>query len=141
MNRSGEGVVLKVLGAKDFRLEVTGREEITPDFLRVHVRDGGLLAGCDVHPTIWIRLWFDNDGKGHQRAYTLVDPDPAAGTFSMDFAMHDGMAANWARGAQPGDAIEATVQGERLRLPEAPPAPHLDGGRPRVSASHQLVAG
>ena len=32
LKRSGEGAVLKVMGAKDFRLEVTGREEITPDF-------------------------------------------------------------------------------------------------------------
>lgn len=111
MKRSWEGVVLRVMGAKDFRLEVTGREEITPDFIRVHVRDGGLLERSDLHPTMWIRLWFDDTGKGHQRAYTLVDPDPKASTFSMDFALHHGIAANWARGAQSGDTIEATVQG------------------------------
>ena len=64
MKRSWEGVVLKVMGAKDFRLEVTGREEITPDFLRLHVRDGGLLERCGLHPTMWIRLWFDDGGKG-----------------------------------------------------------------------------
>ncbi|MDR6416541.1 siderophore-interacting protein [Pseudarthrobacter sulfonivorans] len=121
MKRSWEGVVLKVMGAKDFRLEVTGREEITPDFLRLHVRDGGLLAGSDLHATMWIRLWFDDRGKGHQRAYTLVDADPEAGTFSMDFAMHDGIAANWARGARPGDTIEATVQGSAFDFPKPLP--------------------
>lgn len=121
MKRSWEGVVLKVMGGKDFRLEVTGREEITPDFLRVHVCDGGLLQRSGLHPTMWIRLWFDDAGKGHQRAYTLVDPDPAAGTFSLDFAMHDGIAANWARGAQPGDTIEATVQGSAFDFPKPLP--------------------
>ncbi|MFJ5958078.1 siderophore-interacting protein [Paenarthrobacter sp. NPDC092416] len=121
MRRRWEGVVLKVMGAKDFRLELTGREELTPDFLRIHVRDGGLLQASGLHPTMWIRLWFDDAGKGHQRGYTLVDPDAAAGTFSIDFAMHDGVAANWARTAQPGDTIEATVQGSSFAFPD--PAP------------------
>ena len=121
LKRNWEGVVLKVMGAKDFTLEVTGREEITPDFLRVHVRDGGLLKASGLHPTMWIRLWFDDSGKAHQRAYTLVDADPAAGTFSMDFAMHGGVAADWARTAQAGDTIDATVQGSSFSFPQ--PAP------------------
>ncbi|HKU35624.1 MAG TPA: siderophore-interacting protein [Paenarthrobacter sp.] len=121
MKRSWEGVVLKVMGAKDFTLEVIGREEITPDFLRIHVRDGGLLIDSEPHPTMWIRLWFDDAGKGHQRAYTLVNPDSRAGTFSMDFAMHDGIAAHWARSVQPGSTIEATVQGSSFAFPT--PAP------------------
>lgn len=121
LKRSWEGAVLKGMGAKDFRLEVTGREEITPDFLRVHVRDGGLLERSDRHPTMWTRLWLDDAGNGHQRAYTLVDPDPKAGTFSMDFAMHNGIAANWARGAHLGDTIEATVQGSAFEVPKPPP--------------------
>ena len=63
---------------------------------------------------MWVRLWFENAGKPHQRAYTLVDPDPAAGTFSLEFALHDGCASDWARNAQPGDTIEATRPGHRL---------------------------
>lgn len=121
MKRNWEGVVLKVMGAKDFTLEVAGSEEITPDFLRVHVRDGGLLERSGIHPTMWIRLWFNDSGKAHQRAYTLVNPDPVAGTFSMDFAMHNGVAAHWARSAQPGETIDATVQGSSFTFPE--PAP------------------
>jgi NADPH-dependent ferric siderophore reductase len=121
LKRNWEGVVLKVMGAKDFTLEVTGREEITPDFLRVHVRDGGLLERSGLHPTMWIRLWFNDSGKAHQRAYTLVDADPAAGTFSMDFAMHHGVAADWARSVQAGDTIDATVQGSSFAFPQ--PAP------------------
>lgn len=121
MKRNWEGVVLKVMGAKDFTLEVTGSEEITPDFLRVHVRDGGLLERSGIHPTMWIRLWFNHSGKAHQRAYTLVSPDPVAGTFSMDFAMHQGVAADWARSVQPGETIGATVQGSSFAFPQ--PAP------------------
>lgn len=121
MKRSWEGVVLKVMGAKDFTLHVTGRQEITPDFLRIHVRDGGLLSSVGLHPTLWIRLWFDDAGKGHQRAYTVVNADPVAGTFSMDFAMHDGLAADWARSVQPGTTIEATVQGSAFAFPDAAP--------------------
>lgn len=108
-------------GAKDFTLEVTGREELGPHFVRLHVNDGGLLAACGVHPTMWIRLWFDRGGKAHQRAFTLVDPDPEAGTFSLDFALHEGSASDWARGARPGDTLEATVQGSRFDLPEPHP--------------------
>lgn len=121
MKRNWEGVVLKVMGAKDFTLEVTGKEEITPDFLRVHVRDGGLLERSGLHPTMWIRLWFDDSGKAHQRAYTLVNASPADGTFSMDFAMHHGVAADWARSVQAGDTIDATVQGSSFTFPQ--PAP------------------
>ncbi|WP_026554121.1 siderophore-interacting protein [Arthrobacter sp. 35W] len=121
MKRSWEGVVLKVMGAKDFSLEVTGREQITPNFLRLHLSDGGMLAATKIHPTMWIRLWFTDAGRPHQRAYTLVDPDPVAGTFSIDFAMHDGAAANWARTVQAGDTIEATVQGSSFEPPAAAP--------------------
>lgn len=121
LKRNWEGVVLKVMGAKDFTLQVTAREEITPDFLRVHVRDGGLLKASGLHPTMWIRLWFNDSGKAHQRAYTLVNADPEAGTFSMDFAMHRGVAADWARTVQGGDTIDATVQGSSFAFPQ--PAP------------------
>ena len=85
---------------------------------------GGLLAACGVHPTMWIRLWFDNAGRAHQRAYTLVDPDPEAGRFTLEFALHDGCAARWATTAQVGDTIVATVQGSAFALPDPAPA-HL----------------
>ncbi len=43
------------------------------------------------------------------------------GSVSLDFAMHDGIAANWARGAQPGDTVEATVQGSAFDFPKPLP--------------------
>ncbi|MFI0968115.1 siderophore-interacting protein [Streptomyces sp. NPDC021080] len=120
--RGWEGAVLKLLRAKDYVFTVTGSEDVTSEYRRLHFTDGGMLAVTGVHPTMWVRLWFDNAGKPHQRAYTLVDPDPAAGTFGLEFALHEGRASDWARAAKPGDTIEATVQGTGFDHPEPTPS-------------------
>ncbi|MGX1131707.1 NADPH-dependent ferric siderophore reductase [Streptomyces glaucescens] len=117
-----QGAVLKLMRAKDFVLTVTGAEDVTENYRRLHLTDGGLLAATGVHPTMWVRLWFENAGKPHQRAYTLVDPDPEAGTFSLEFALHEGCASDWARAAKPGDTIEATVQGTGFQRPRPEPS-------------------
>ncbi len=123
VSKGWEGVVLKLMRGKDFTFTVTGAEDLTEDYRRVSFTDGGLLAaaGESLHPTMWVRVWFQGAGKPHQRAYTLVDPDPQAGTFSFEFALHDGVASAWARGAKPGDTVDATVQGTGFTAPE--PAP------------------
>ncbi|MFF3848665.1 siderophore-interacting protein [Streptomyces sp. NPDC002328] len=128
--RGWEGAVLKLMRAKDFTFTVTGAEDVTPHYRRLHFTDGGLLAAAGVHPTMWVRLWFTNAGKPHQRAYTLVDPDPAAGSFSLEFALHEGAASDWARGAKPGDTIEATVQGTGFEEPSPSPSHLLVVGDP-----------
>ncbi|MCX4408766.1 MULTISPECIES: siderophore-interacting protein [unclassified Streptomyces] len=117
-----EGAVLKLLRGKDFEFTVTGAEDITPRYRRLRLTDGGMLAATGVHPTMWVRLWFDNAGKPHQRAYTLVDPDPATGTFGLEFALHEGRASDWARAAKPGDTIEATVHGTAFTEPDPAPS-------------------
>ncbi|MFE3557995.1 siderophore-interacting protein [Streptomyces sp. NPDC059193] len=118
-----EGVVLKLFRGKDFTFTVTGAEDVTEHYRRVYFTDGGLLAaaGESLHPTMWVRVWFEGAGKPHQRAYTLVDPDPEAGTFCFEFALHDGVASDWARTAKAGDTVEATVQGTGFTAPD--PAP------------------
>ncbi|WP_086773278.1 siderophore-interacting protein [Streptomyces bobili] len=128
--RGWEGAVLKLMRGKDFTFTVTGSEQVTPDYRRLHLTDGGLLAATGVHPTMWVRLWFTNAGKPHQRAYTLVDPDPAAGTFALEFALHEGAASDWARAAKPGDTIEATVQGTGFAEPAPAPSRILAIGDP-----------
>ncbi|WP_329127046.1 siderophore-interacting protein [Streptomyces sp. NBC_01465] len=123
MGHGWEGVVLKLMRGRDFTFTVTGVEQVTEHFRRVHFSDGGLLAATGgAHPTMWVRVWFERAGKPHQRAYTLVDPDPSAGTFSLEFALHDGTASDWARAAQPGDSIDATLQGTEFALPKPAPA-------------------
>lgn len=125
-----EGAILKLLRAKDFVFTVTGTEQVTEHYRRVHLTDGGMLAVAGVHPTMWVRLWFEAAGKPHQRAYTLVDPDPTTGTFSLEFALHEGRASDWARSAKPGDTIEATVHGTGFTDPDPAPSHILAIGDP-----------
>ncbi|MFD5162639.1 siderophore-interacting protein [Streptomyces hawaiiensis] len=120
--RGWEGAVLRLMRGKDFEFTVTDVEDVTPEYRRLRFTDGGLLAATGVHPTMWVRLWFDNAGKPHQRAYTLVDPDAGAGTFALEFALHEGCASDWARTAKPGDTIEATVQGTGFEHPSPAPS-------------------
>lgn len=79
-SRGWQGAVLKLLRADDYELTVTSRTEITEHYLRIGFTDGGLLAEHPVHPTMWIRMWFPDGDKVHQRGYTLVDIDVDAGT-------------------------------------------------------------
>ncbi|QGV82303.1 siderophore-interacting protein [Streptomyces ficellus] len=132
VGKGWEGVVLKLLRGKDFTFTVTGAEQVTPHYRRIEFTDGGLLAaaGDSAHPTMWVRLWFSDNGKPHQRAYTLVDPDPAAGTFALEFALHEGVASDWARNATVGDTLEATVQGTGFAAPEPAPERLLMIGDP-----------
>jgi NADPH-dependent ferric siderophore reductase len=124
-SRGWTGTVLKLLGAGEYRLTVTARRELSPHYLRLSFDDGGLLGRHGVHPTMWIRLWFADGDKVHQCGYTLVNPDPVAGALDIEFALHHGVASEWARAAQPGDTIEATVLGSRFALPEPPPAGYV----------------
>nr|WP_155074182.1 siderophore-interacting protein [Streptomyces taklimakanensis] len=119
-----------MLRGKDFVLTVIETEPVTEHYRRIRVSDGGMLAATGVHPTMWVRLWFDDAGKPHQRAYTLVDPDPDAGTFDLEFALHRGVACDWARAARPGDTIEATVHGTGFGTPDPAPSRLLVVGDP-----------
>ncbi|OOK79323.1 siderophore-interacting FAD-binding domain protein [Mycobacterium kansasii] len=104
---------------------MTGWREISPHYLRLSFDDGGMLGEHAVHPTMWIRMWFSDGDKSHQRGYTLVDPDPAAGAFDVEFALHEGIASDWARNAQPGDTIDATVLGSKFAIPDPPPGGYV----------------
>lgn len=95
-SRGWQGAVLKLMRAGDYRLTVIGKREIKPHYLRLSFAAGGMLEQHQVHPTMWIRMWF---ADGHQRGYTLVNPDPATDTVDIEFALHDGCASDWARAA------------------------------------------
>ena len=46
--------------------------------MRIRFSGNGFLRTHAPYPTMWVRLWFadrSGTGAGHQRAYTLVDPD------------------------------------------------------------------
>ncbi|CAN3130207.1 siderophore-interacting protein [Mycobacterium sp. smrl_JER01] len=125
MSRGFAGAVLKLLRAGDYELTVTGRAEVSPHYLRLSFQAGGLLQDRALHPTMWIRMWFADGDKLHQRGYTLVNPDPERDTVDIEFALHDGVAARWAERAQPGDTIEVTVLGSNFALPEPAPAGYV----------------
>ncbi|TSE01424.1 siderophore-interacting protein [Skermania sp. ID1734] len=124
-HRGLQGALLKAFGANDYQLTVTGKRAITDNYIRLSFNAGGLLDDRPIHPTMWIRMWFPNGSKLHQRGYTLVDPDRAADTFDVEFAIHDGNAARWALAAQPGDTITASVLGTNFELPETAPKGYL----------------
>ena len=116
-SRGFAGAVLKLMRAGDYRLTVTGRREISPHYLRLSFNAGGMLAEQAVHPTMWIRMWFADAGKLHQRGYTLVDPDPAADTVDVEFALHDGIASQWARAHNPGTPSRRPCWAASSRFP------------------------
>ena len=94
--RGFQGAVLKLLRASDYQLTVTGRRELSPHYLRLSFDAGGLLTDRPLHPTMWIRMWFADGEKLHQRGYTLVDPNIEADTVDIEFALHGGVASRWA---------------------------------------------
>lgn len=119
------GALLKILGADDYRLTVTDRREITPHYVRLSFDAGGMLSAHPPHPTMWVRMWFADGDRLHQRGYTLVDPDPEADSVDIEFALHGGLASQWAETAQPGDVVKATVLGSKFTLPQPPPAGYI----------------
>lgn len=52
MRHGWEGVVLRLFRAKDFTFTVTGADQVTERYRRVHFTDGGLLEEIGVHPTM-----------------------------------------------------------------------------------------
>lgn len=119
--------MVKAWGGKDYRLTVTSTEKVTDNFVRLGFDAGGLLADHPIHPTQWIRVWIPQEGsdKLHHRAFTLVDPDPEGNRFWMEFALHHGPAADWARNASVGDPLDASVLGSKFALPQTAPSEYV----------------
>lgn len=124
-SRGWQGTVLKMLRAGDYELTVTDTRRISDNYLQVSFSAGGLLVDRPPHPTMWIRMWFPDGERLHQRGYTVVDPDPVADRFDVEFALHDGIASRWAESAQPGDTIAATTLGSNFTLPQPTPAGYV----------------
>lgn len=140
MKKGWEGLVVKAFGGRDFRLTVLGAEPVNDHYHRLHLDGGDLLKTIGVHPTMWIRLWFEHEGKPHQRAFTLVDPDISTGRFHLEFVLHDSTAARWARAASPGDTIDATVLGSSFALSPKPAHFFAVGDAAAVPAVNSILA-
>ena len=116
MGKGFQGAMLRALGAKNHPATVTGVRWITDHMVRIEFQCDDLLHADGEKPSAWIRAWFPdvaNASKFHQRGYTLLDADPAAGTFGLAFLVHDpaGPASTWARSAQVGDELLMTRLG------------------------------
>ncbi|SJM53036.1 ABC transporter, transmembrane region [Actinomycetales bacterium JB111] len=98
---------------------------------RIGFHSPEMLADIVVGPTAWLRFWFpdpDDPEFEHQRGYTIVEPDEAAGTFTVDFVMHEpvGPASAWAKGVEVGASIQVTTLGSyRFEVPADAPAGFL----------------
>ena len=137
--------VMRLMRITNHEVIVTGVEDFTATYRRIHFSGPELLAQLDeVFPTLWTRLWFPHPekGEGHlsQRGYTFAAIDREAGTFSLDFVLHGdlgedasagtadiGPGARWAAQARPGTRIEAALTPARIDLPD--------------DTSHLLLAG
>lgn len=117
MGKGFGGVVLRAFGAKEHQITVTGREQRTDNLVRVRFHSDTLLNPSGEEPGNWMRAWFPDpsgNGKEHQRGYTYVDVDAAAGDFAVDFVVHEpaGPASTWARRAEVGETLSAHRLGE-----------------------------
>ena len=147
--------VMRLMRITNHEVIVTGIEDFTARYRRIHFSGPELLAQLDeVFPTLWTRLWFPHPekGEGHlsQRGYTFAAIDRETGTFSLDFVLHGelgqdasagtadigtagagtadiGPGARWAAQARPGTRIEAALTPARIDLPD--------------DTSHLLLAG
>ncbi|MFT4236018.1 MAG: ATP-binding cassette domain-containing protein [Microbacterium sp.] len=129
--RGFNGALMRVSGAKDHEIEVTGAEMLTPHFRRVRFRTDSLFDEVENTPTAWIRIWFPAaDGRDfeYQRAYTFSELNLDAGTFALDFVLHEpaGPASTWAKQAEAGQTLSATSLGSSsFEVPDEAPAGYL----------------
>ncbi|MDK8509895.1 ATP-binding cassette domain-containing protein [Corynebacterium bovis] len=131
MGKGFQGAVLRTLGAREHLLTVTGTTRVAEHFHRVTFHSDTMLDPEGETPATWVRLWFpDPEGgpKMFQRGYTLLDADPATGTFSVEFVIHhpSGPAAHWAENAEVGDTLVGMRFGARpFELLDPPPEGYL----------------
>ncbi|MFT3901251.1 MAG: ATP-binding cassette domain-containing protein [Gordonia sp. (in: high G+C Gram-positive bacteria)] len=131
MGKGYQGVIMRVAGAKDHVATVTGVSQLTSSVIRVDFISDTLLYADGEKPTAWVRAWFPDPhgtSKLHQRGYTLLDPDPATGRFSMCFVTHEpgGPASYWAQHVEAGDEIVVQrLGGDGWPLDDPQPAGYL----------------
>jgi len=110
LSKGVQGVIMRVFRSRDYLITVTGARDIGLHYRRLSFEAGELLAAHPPFPSMWIRVWCPGADRLYQRAFTVVDPDPAAGTLDLEFAMHPtGFAMDLARSAVPGYQVEVSV--------------------------------
>ncbi len=140
MQHGWDGVRLPGIRGKTFTCTVTGTTPITDTLHRVHLRGPELLQAIGNHPTMWASFWFRNNGRAHQRAFTLINAQPSEGTFDIDVHLHGGTTGEWARGVVPGASIDVRLQGTGFAGPRASTTHmHLVGDAASIPAISSIL--
>lgn len=138
--------VLRMMRVANHRVTVLSVADLTPWYRRIVFSAPEFVRSLDVFPTLWVRLWVPDprrgDGYVSQRGYTLVDVRPDAGTFGLDFVLHEarGPAGDWARGASPGDELEVAVTPARISLPDGTTTVILAGDATAIPAINSWLS-
>ena len=89
---------------------VSRLEHLTPRMMRVHFVSPELKDFVSAAPDDHVKIFFSaetDSGKPVMRDFTPRAFDTAAGTLTIDFALHDdGPATEWARDAKVGDQLD-----------------------------------
>jgi len=96
---------------------VASVHHITPRMTRVRL-GGASLCGLAAVPGQTLKIYVPDlvSGQPVSRDYTVRDYDNRKPSLDVDFVLHGaGAAANWARRAQPGDALEFVGPSGRYR--------------------------
>ena len=113
--------ILRLMRITNHPVEVVSVRDLTQHFRRIRFHAPQAVAGLDVAPTLWMRLWVPNERRDDvsQRGYTFVAVDEQAGTFDVDFVLHEdpGPAGAWVQQAAPGQRVEAALSPARLAIP------------------------
>ncbi|MGV9671527.1 ABC transporter ATP-binding protein/permease [Gordonia sp. NPDC003504] len=146
MSRGFGGAVMRAFGARDHLVTVTGTEQRTSHCIRVRFTSDTLFDEALAGPTSWVRGWFpDGQGREHQRGYTFSEADADAGTFAIDFVLHEpsGPAAQWARQAESGQTLSVMYMSSTpFEVPEKnrPAGYLLIGDSASVPAINSIIA-
>jgi NADPH-dependent ferric siderophore reductase len=90
-------------------LRVVTKQNITPGMLRVLFHSDELQGFDSPSPDDHVKVFIPGNGDGEpiKRDFTPRAWDLAAGTLTLDFALHEsGPATEWARAARSGDVLE-----------------------------------
>lgn len=137
---------MRAFGARDHLVTVTGTEHRTSHCIRVRFTSDTLFDEALAGPTSWVRGWFpDGQGREHQRGYTFSEADADAGTFAIDFVLHEpsGPAAQWARQAESGQTLSVMYMSSTpFEVPEEnrPAGYLLIGDSASVPAINSIIA-
>ncbi|MBT0769124.1 siderophore-interacting protein [Kineosporia sp. J2-2] len=115
--------VMRLMGISNHPVKVEEIVDVTVWYRRIRFSAPSFVGDLEVFPTLWVRFWLPNPARGPealaQRAYTVVAVDREAGTFTVEFVLHEasGPAGDWAQAARVGDELEIALTPARVKLP------------------------